>query len=108
MSFLNELEAAGKKIGDVLTEVVTFGNNIRKVYLALSGPTLAACAAVFYDVVKTIGSAQADAAALQAGNIPATITLSETTLGLVKQVVSDFKSGEQTIVADFKALNIKL
>lgn len=107
MSVLNEIEAAGKKIGDVLTEIVTFGKKIRTVYSALSGPTLAAVSAVFYDVVKCVAAAQAAAAQAAAGDIPVTITLSETTLGLVKQVVTDAKAGEEAIVADFKALNLK-
>lgn len=108
MSFLTDIEAAGKKIGDFLTDVVTFGQKAKAVYAALSGPTIAASMAVFYDVVKTIGAAEAVAGDAAAGNIPGAITLSETTLGLVKNVVADFKSGEADIVADFKALNIKL
>jgi len=107
MSVLNEIESAGKKIGDVLTDVVNFGRKIRIVYGALSAPTLAAASAVFYDTVKAISAAQAAAAAAEGGAIPATITLSETTLGLVRQVVTDAKAGETEIVADFKALNLK-
>lgn len=108
LSFLSDIEAAGKKIGDVLTEIVTFGHNIKTVYSALSGPTLAASAAVFYDVVKTVSAAESAASAAATGNVSLSISLSETTIGLVKNVVTDFKSGEATIVADFKALNIKL
>ena len=108
MSFLTEIEAAGKKIGEFLTDVVTFGQKAKAVYNALSGPTIAASMAVFYDVVKTIAAIEGAAADAAAGNIPGTITLSETTIGLVKTVVADFKAGEADIVADFKALNITL
>lgn len=106
MSFLTDIEAAGKKIGDFLTEVVTFGEKAKAVYNALSGPTIAASMAVFYDVTKAIGAGEGAAADAASGNIPGAITLSETTLGLVKTVVSDFKAGEKDIVADFQALNI--
>jgi hypothetical protein len=108
MSFLSDIEAAGKKIGEVLTEIVTFGGNIKTIYNALSGPTLAAVSAVFYDVVKSFASVEAVAAAASSGSVPTAITLSETTIGLLKTVVADFKAGEANIVADFKALNIKL
>lgn len=108
MSLFTEIEAAGKKIGDELLAVVTFATNIKKIYSALSGPTLAAVAAVFYDAVKGVVSIEAVAADAAAGNITGAITLSQTTITLLKQVVSDFKAGETTIVADFKALGITL
>ena len=69
---------------------------------------LAAAAAVFYDVVKTVAAAESAASAASTGNVMGAITLSETTIGLVKQVVSDFKTGEATVIADFKTLGIKL
>jgi len=108
MSIFSDIEAAGKKIGEVLTEIVTFGSKVRSVYQNLSGPTLAASSAVFYDVVKCIAAAQSVAASAEAGNIPAAITLSETTIGLVKQIILDAKAGEAAIVADVKALNLKI
>jgi len=107
MSVFSDIEAAGKKIGEVLTEIVTFGNKVRAAYATLSGPTLAATSAVFYDVVKSIAAAEAAAASAEAGDIPTAVTLSATTIGLVKQVISDAKTGEAAIVADFKALNLK-
>jgi hypothetical protein len=108
MSFLSTLETAGTKIGTFLNDIVNGAKSIQKIYGALSGPVIAASMAVFYDVVKTVAAAQAAAASASTGNIPVAITLSETTIGLVKTVVADFLSGEKTVVADFEALNIKL
>ena len=108
MSFLSTLETAGTKIGTFLNDIVNGAKSIQKVYGALSGPVIAASMAVFYDVVKTVAAAQKAAAAASTGDVSLTITLSETTIGLVKTVVADFLSGEKTVVADFEALNIKL
>lgn len=108
MSILTDIEKAGSKIGDFLKYLVNGAKTLQKIYGALSGSVIAASMAVFYDVVKFVGSAEAAAAAAAGGNIPLTITLSETTIGLVRTVVADFKAGEKTIVADFEALNIKL
>lgn len=106
MSIWSDITAAGKKIEDVLTDIVTFGNKLKAVYAALSGPTVAATSAVFYDVMKAALSAEAVATDVQTGNITGAFTLSETTLTLVKQLVSDAKNGEQTIVADLKSLGL--
>jgi hypothetical protein len=108
MSFLSSIESAGSKIGTFLDNIVNGAKSIQKIYGALSGPTIAASMAVFYDTVKAIAAAESAAAAAETGNVTLTITLSETTLGLVKTVVKDFIAGEKTIVADFEALNIKL
>ena len=108
MSIWTDITAAGEKIEDVLTSIVTFGNKLKAVYAALSGPTLAAVAAVFYDVMKTAVSAETVVQDAEAGNFTGAITLSQTTVTLVKQVAADFKAGEATIVADFKALGITL
>jgi len=108
MSFLSTLESAGTNIGTFLTNIVNGAKTIQKIYGALSGPVIAASMAVFYDVVKTIAAAEKAAASATTGDIPLTITLSETTIGLVKTVVKDAIAGEKTVVADFEALNIKL
>jgi hypothetical protein len=108
MSFLSDLEAGGKKIEDFLKDIVNGASQLQLIWKGLSGPTLAAAAAVFYDVTKAVSAGESAAASAASGNIPGAITLSETTIGLVKQVVTDFKAGEKTIVTDFEALNIKL
>jgi hypothetical protein len=108
MSLISEIEAAGTKVETFLESIVNGASKLKKLYAALSGPVLAASMAVFYDVVKVVGSAEAAAGSAAAGNVPAAITLSETTVGLIKQVVTDFKAGEKTVVADFEALGIKL
>jgi len=108
MNFLSTLESAGTKIGTFLNNIVNGAKTLQKIYGALSGPVIAASMAVFYDVVKTIAAAEKAAASATTGDIPLTITLSETTIGLVKTVVKDAIAGEKTVVADFEALNIKL
>ncbi|HVJ09707.1 MAG TPA: hypothetical protein VM554_15120 [Acidisarcina sp.] len=107
-TFFGDLVAAGKKVEDFLISVVKGAKTLSAIWGALSGPVLAAASAVFYDVVKTVNAAESAAASAQSGNVVSAITLSETTISLVKQVVSDFKAGEATIVSDFKALGIKL
>jgi hypothetical protein len=108
MNFLSTLESAGTKIGTFLNNIVNGAKTLQNIYGALSGPVIAASMAVFYDVVKTIAAAEKAAASATTGDIPLTITLSETTIGLVKTVVKDAIAGEKTVVADFEALNIKL
>lgn len=108
MNLISEIEAAGAKVETFLESVVSGASKLKKLYNGLSGPVLAASLAVFYDVVKAVSSAEAAATAAASGNVPGAITLSETTVGLIKQVITDFKSGEKTIVTDFEALGIKL
>lgn len=107
-NIFTDIVSAGQKIENFLQNIVNGAKTLQAVYSKLSGPTLAAVAAVFYDVSKTVAAGTAAAGAAESGNIPSAFTLSETTLGLVKQVVADAKAGEKTIVADFEALNIKL
>lgn len=108
MSIFTEIESVGEKIGSFLQHVASGAKQLQSVYANLSGPTIAAVAAVFYDIAKSIAAGESAAAAASTGNIPAAFALSETTLGLVKQVIADAKNGEKTIVADLAALNIKL
>ena len=108
MSLWTDITNAGKKIADFLTDIVSGVAKLQKLYSTLSGPTLAAVAAVFYDVVKTVAASESAASAAATGNVMGAITFSETTVSLVKQVVADAKAGEKVIVADFEALGIKL
>lgn len=108
MGFLSAIEKFGGKIGDFLEAIVHGANALQKTWGQLSGPTLAAAAAVFYDTVKTLSSAESAATAAASGNVLSTVTLSETTLGLVKQVIADAKSGEKQIVDDVKALKLAI
>lgn len=63
---------------------------------------------MFNDVTKTVAAAEAAAVAGASGDVLLSVTLSSTTLALLKQSIADFRSGEATVVADFAALNIKL
>ena len=84
MNLLQEVEAVGSKVEGFLKSVVSGGAKLRAIYSSLSGPVIAASMAVFYDVVKTVAAAEGAATAAAAGNVPLTIKLSETTLGLVE------------------------
>lgn len=108
MSLISEVEKVGSTVANFLKSIVTGAATLQKIWSALSGPTLAAAAAVFYDVVNTAKSGESTAEAAASGNFSGAVTLSETTIGLIKKVVADAKAGEKTIVADFEALGIKL
>ncbi len=108
MSILTEVEHIGSTVAKFLQSIVTGASTLQKIWSALSGPTLAAAAAVFYDVVKTATAAESAASAVSTGNFTGAVTLSETTIGLIKQIVADAIKGEKTVVADFEALGIKL
>ena len=107
MSFISDVESLGVKIEDFLKVVVNGANTLQKTWGTLSGPTLAAVAAIFHDVITTVSTAESVAADASTGNVLGAITLSETTIGLVKQLVADAKAGEKQIVADFDALGLK-
>lgn len=107
MSFLTEVEALGTKVENFIATVVKGTATLQKIWGALSGPTLAAAAAVFYDVVTTLSDADSAAQAAATGNVLSTVTLSQTTITAVQKVIADAKAGEATVVADFKALDLK-
>lgn len=107
-NIFEDLAKAGIKVGDFLVNIATGAKKLQQVYSALSGPTIAATSAVFFDVVKAATAATSAATDAQAGNFTGAIQLSETTVTLVKQVITDAKAGEATIKADFALLGIKL
>jgi hypothetical protein len=108
MSLWTDIESTGEKIGTFLINLASGAKKLQTIYNAISGPTLAAIAAVFYDVSKAVAAGTAAAGSAETGNIATTITLSDTTLALVVQAVTDAKNGVTTVVKDFEALNIKL
>jgi len=108
MSFLTEIEGLGEKVESFLTTIVKGASTLQKIWGSLSGPVLAAGAAVFYDVVTTLASGESAAAAAAGGNVTQAITLSETTYGLVQKVIADAKAGVATVKTDFDNLGIKL
>lgn len=108
MSIFNELALDGEKIETFLVNLVNGGKKLQALFTSLSPKTLAAASAVFYDVVKTVASAESAASSAASGNLAGAVTLSETTFSLVQGLVADAKSGEAVIVADFKALEIAI
>ena len=107
-SIFADIEKTGVKVETFLANVVTGVKKLKTLYQELSGPVLAASVAVFTDVVKSVATADGAATAAATGNVSLAITLSSSTATLIKQVVTDFKAGEKTIVADFETLGIKL
>ncbi len=108
MNFLDEVKKIGGDVVGFLKAIVNGAATLQTIWSKLSGPTLAAAAAVFYDTVKSLAAGESAAAAASTGNITGAITLSETTVSLVMKVIADCKSGAATIKADFEALGIKL
>lgn len=107
-TFFDDIAKAGKKVGDVLSDIVLGAQKVKAVYSVVSGPTAATSLAVFYDVVKAVASGTAAASAAETGNIPGAIQLSEQTISMVESLVKDSKIAGSTIESDFKALGIKL
>lgn len=108
MSFISDIEAVGMKVEDFLKAVVTGAGTLQAVWGKLSGPTLAVCAAIFSDVLKSALAAESAASDASTGNFLGAVTLSETTISLIQTLVTDAKKGETQIVADFKALGITI
>jgi hypothetical protein len=108
MALFSDLATDGQKISTFLSNLVSGVSKLKTIISQLSGPTIAASAAVFYDVVKAVDAGEGAAATAATGNVPAAITLSQTTIALVKQVVTDFHAGEKIIVSDFTELGIAL
>lgn len=107
-SFFGDIAKAGKKIGDVLEDIVLGAAKVKQVYSVISGPTIAASLAVFYDVVKAVAAGTAAAGAAEVGNVPGAVALSEQTLGMVKSLIADSKVEVSQIKADFEMLGIKI
>ena len=99
----------GEGIGKATSFIVNVFSKTKEVvdlFTSLSPAIKAAILATFYDVMKTITAASAAAGAAESGNIQSTFTLSETTLGLIKDVVADIKKDGSVIAADLKALGV--
>ena len=101
-SIITGLTNAEKFLINVFTKASTYATILSK----LTPNMIAAVTAVFYDCIKTAISAESVAADAASGNIQGAITLSATTVTLVEQVIVDFKAGEASVVAAFKALNL--
>ena len=110
MSLWTEITAAGEEIEEFLTNISIGAKKLYAVYQKLSPSTLAAVAAVSYDVIKAFAAGTAIVADVAAGNVTGavTIAMSDTTKALVTQFVTDLKAGEAVTVADADALGIKL
>jgi len=106
---MSVFSSIGSGIEKAISFVVTVFSKTKQVedmFVALAPATKAAILATFYDVTKTIAAGTAAAAAASAGNIPVAITLSEATLALIKNVITDAKTDTSVIAADLKALGV--
>lgn len=108
MSIFANIESGLTNAEKFLLKIVTGGKALATVWSTMGPGIVGAAQAVFYDVTKSVAAGLGAAGAAEAGNVPLTITLSETTITLVKQLVVDFKAGEADVVAAFKALNINI
>jgi methionine synthase I (cobalamin-dependent) len=108
MSFLQELEADGQKVETFLENIITGGQKLVAAFKTVSAPTAAVVTSLINDVVKVVSSGEAAAESAASGNVPAAITLSQTTITGIKQLISDAKAGEQQAIADLAAFGIKL
>ena len=106
MSLITDVEEEGLNIVAFLKSVVIGGSKMRSIFAVLSGPTLAVLSAIFYDVMKAAMAGESVAQDAQQGNIVGAVQLSETTLAILKQLVTDFKNGEKTIKDDLVTLGI--
>lgn len=102
--FFKQIEAAGMKVGDFLSNAVKLGKAVKQMWAQCGPQTLTVASQVFYDVVKTATMASGAAADASSNNWAGAVTLSSQTVSSVNQLVADFKAGEKQIVADFEAL----
>jgi PPE-repeat protein len=106
MSIFTSIGAGISKSISFLVNVFTKTKEVEDMFVALAPATKAAILATFYDVSKTVAAASAAAGAAEVGNVPLAITLSETTLSLIKAVVADAKKDASVIANDLKALGV--
>jgi ABC-type transport system involved in cytochrome bd biosynthesis fused ATPase/permease subunit len=107
-SDLATVEADGVKVGDFITRIVSDAATLDNAFLQLSPSFKAVLAGVMKDAVAIVSSGSAVATAAETGNVTGAATLSVGTISLVQQLIADAKAGSKTLIADFKALNIKL
>ncbi len=102
--FFKEVAHLGAKVGEVLTGAAKVATAVKETWSKLGPQTVVVASQVFYDVIKTATLAESASSQAAGGNFVGAVQLSEQTLSSVKQLVADFKTGEQQVVADFKAL----
>lgn len=105
---LTSVVTALTKAEQFLLRVLTGTNKVISTLSKVSGPTLAALLAVFYDALKTLAAAESAAASVETGNPLSTVQLSATTLALLQNVIADSKTAGSVIADDLKALGITL
>jgi hypothetical protein len=108
MSLLADLEAVGLKVETFLENVVNGESKVVAAFNSVSGPTKTVVLSLVNDAIKTAASAAATVAAGETGNIPAVITLSQTTISGIQQLITDAKAGATQAVADLAAFGIKI
>lgn len=108
MSFLSSIENGLTKAENFLVSVLTKTKAVEDTLVSLAPATQAAILATFYDVAKTISSAESVVATAASGNIPGAFVLSAQTLALVKGVVADAETDGSVAKTDLAALGIAL
>lgn len=106
MSIFTAVETGFTKAYNFVITVFTKIDQVDKTFQALAPQTKAAILATFYDASKTFAAGVGAAEAAATGNVATAITLSETTVMLVKSVIADAKNDASIVAADLKALGI--
>lgn len=106
MSIFTSIATGFSKAASFLITIFTKTKQVEDVLVSLAPQTKAAILATFYDVSKTVMAAEGAAGAAASGDIPTAFTLSETTLMLIKSVITDAKNDASIIAADLKALGV--
>lgn len=106
MSIFSSIISGLSKAENFLISMFTKGSTIAAMVAKLSPNVLAAILALFYDVMKTLLSAETAVKDATTGDIMGAITVSQTTWALLQQVKSDFIAGEKVIVSDIEQLGI--
>jgi hypothetical protein len=106
MSIFTSIISGISKAENFLLNVFTKTNAVIATVTKLQPSVLAAMMATFYDVMKTAQAGAGAATAASSGNVLGAITLSNTTLALLQQVLADGATDTSLIAADLKALGI--
>lgn len=106
MSLFSSIATGLSKAANFLITVFTKTKQVEDMFVSLAPATKAAILATAYDVLSAVTTGAEAATAASTGNIPSAFTLSETTLTLIKSVITDAKTDASVIAADLKALGV--
>ena len=106
MSILTDIKNDVDKGVSFVEKVFSKVEEVDQIWLKLEPATKAAVLATFYDVGKAAVSAEAVVGDALAGNFTGAVTLTPTTIQLVKNVVTDVKADVAVAKNDLTELGI--